>query len=335
MDNYGLVASPGEANHSGVGIGVGLRADAAGVHVNRVFHGGPAHLCGRVAVGDVLEEVGGLPVRGVNEAESALAGPLGSLVDVRIRHALSGDSVCLQLLRQDVDVDDRSPVDAAVGIGAALRVERSGVVVDKVLPGGAAFLAALPEGGLITKIDGTAVNTGHFHQNEISDMLRGEEGSRVALEFVPAYQGGRIDRTEVAFADLVRMHPVDVGALMRYRQAIAVRRAQHGLANAQGDYRQASAENSDWVGAITPTGVAAGRRARQGEDGAWSPAHGESASGSKAADIMLAAADLFLQRLDEQERRMMHRYDVLDSELEVLASSIQGLSALDPAGVRG
>ena len=49
MDNYGLVASPGEANHSGVGIGVGLRADAAGVHVNRVFHGGPAHLCGRVA----------------------------------------------------------------------------------------------------------------------------------------------------------------------------------------------------------------------------------------------------------------------------------------------
>ena len=87
MENYGLVASPGEANRSGVGIGVGLRADAAGVHVNRVFHGGPAHLCGRVAVGDVLEEVGGLPVRGVNEAESALAGPLGSIVDVAMQMA--------------------------------------------------------------------------------------------------------------------------------------------------------------------------------------------------------------------------------------------------------
>ena len=46
MDNYGLVASPGEANHSGVGIGVGLRADAVRVHVNRVIHGVAAHLCG-------------------------------------------------------------------------------------------------------------------------------------------------------------------------------------------------------------------------------------------------------------------------------------------------
>ena len=108
--------------------------------------------------------------------------------------------VDVKLMRQDVDISDS--VEEAVGIAAALRVVRDGVAVDRVMDGGPAWLGALQEGWLITSIDGAKV-TGHFHSNEISDMIRGPEGSRVTLEVVPVDATGYHDRSKIEFVDLV------------------------------------------------------------------------------------------------------------------------------------
>ena len=66
-----------------------------------------------------------------DEAEGLLMGPLGTLVVCRVRQGgAGGDSANVPLIRQDVDVDDSAA--SAVGIAAALRVVREGVLVDKV-----------------------------------------------------------------------------------------------------------------------------------------------------------------------------------------------------------
>lgn len=66
-----------------------------------------------------------------DEAEGQLIGPLGTLTVCRVRHGgAGGDSANVPLIRQDVDVDDCAA--SAVGIAAALRVVREGVLVDKV-----------------------------------------------------------------------------------------------------------------------------------------------------------------------------------------------------------
>ena len=113
-----------------VGVGVALAQDTFGVFVREVYHGGPAHLSGQIASLDYLESVDGVPVVGAAEAQDRLLGPLGTVVVARVRQGAGGDSANVPLLRQDVDVGDGA--GGAVGIAAALRVVRDGVLVDKV-----------------------------------------------------------------------------------------------------------------------------------------------------------------------------------------------------------
>jgi len=212
-----------------VGVGVALRQDAFGVYVHRVLHGGPAHLSGKIANGDYMEEVGGTQILNVAEASAHLNGPLSSLVEIRVRQGGGGDSSAVYLLRQDVDAGE--VLDDTVGIAAALRVVRDGVTVDQVMPGGGAYICGMvQEGALIVAIDGAKV-TGHFHASEISDMIRGPEGSRVTLEVIGEGTSGIgpgpiYDRSKIEFVDVVRMPPVDVSALTRYREALARQIAQ-------------------------------------------------------------------------------------------------------------
>ena len=203
----GLVASPSAVDgRHGLEIGVVLHSDAHGVFVHRVLHGGPAHLSGKIATGDYVEEVDRKRVYSAQDAADCLRTPLGTPIEIRLRQGGSGDSSYVYLLRQDVEVES-DVIDQSVGISAALRVVKEGVAVDKVMPGGAADLSGiLREGCLITGIDGAKV-TGNFHQNEIAVMIRGPEGSRVTLEFVPDFTGGhpRFDRLQ--FVDLVTPWP--------------------------------------------------------------------------------------------------------------------------------
>jgi len=120
----------------------------------------------------------------------------------RLRQGGGGDSTQLHLLRQDIWRTDGS--EDAVGIAAALRVVRDGVSVDSVIPGGPAFLSGgIQPDHLITAIDGAKV-TGHFHANEITDMIRGQEGSRLTIECLSAeFTGPPLDRSKLEFVDLV------------------------------------------------------------------------------------------------------------------------------------
>ena len=93
--------------------------------------------------------------------------------------------------------------DESVGIAAALRVVRDGVIVDRLMAGGPAYISGkLKEGCLITAIDGAKV-TSHFHSNEISDMLRGPEGTRISLQVINPDQSGYHNRTKIEYVDLV------------------------------------------------------------------------------------------------------------------------------------
>ena len=58
------------------------------------------------------------------------------------------------------------------------------------------------EGSLITAIGGAKV-TSHFHSDEISEMIRGEEGTRLSIEVVPPDPSGRHNRAKIQFVDLV------------------------------------------------------------------------------------------------------------------------------------
>ena len=97
----------------------------------QVYHGGPAHLSGQIASFDYLESVDGAPVVSAAAAQDLLLGPLGTVVVVRVRQGAGGDSANVQLLRQDVHVGNFHS-GGLVGIAAALRVVRDGVLVDKV-----------------------------------------------------------------------------------------------------------------------------------------------------------------------------------------------------------
>lgn len=167
----------------------------------QVYYAGPAHLSGSIAIGDYIECIDGTPVINENEASRLLRGPVGSVVEVRVRQGGGGDSTNLQLLRKDVRRTDSS--GEAIGIAAALRVMRDGVSVDTVIAGGPAYICGtIQPGHLITAIDGTKV-TGHFHSNEITDMIRGQEGSRLTIECVPSSCAPPPDRSKLEFVDLV------------------------------------------------------------------------------------------------------------------------------------
>jgi hypothetical protein len=134
-----------------------------------------------------------------------------------------------------------------------------------VIPGGPADLSgAVHEGSLITAIGGAKV-TSHFHSDEISEMIRGEEGTRLSIEVVPPDPSGRHNRAKIQFVDLVlgprtlffrflarrvpylrhpysfshaarlseqvRMRVVDGGALSRYRDAVSRQVNQQGHTN--------------------------------------------------------------------------------------------------------
>jgi len=139
----------------------------------------------------------------------------------------------------------------------------------QVIPGGPADLSgAVHEGSLITAIGGAKV-TSHFHSDEISEMIRGEEGTRLSIEVVPPDPSGRHNRAKIQFVDLVlgprtlfsccracivraafrtcalpyhlfsparlseqvRMRVVDGGALARYRDAVSRQVNQQGHNN--------------------------------------------------------------------------------------------------------
>jgi len=188
-----------------VGIGVELSQDAFGVFVQQVYRAGPAHFSGAIAVGDYVEDVDGQAIINEHEASRRLSGAAGTIVEVRVRQGGGGDSTNVYLLRQDVNRERTDGDEGKVGIAAALRVVRDGVVVDTVIPGGPAFLSgAVHEGYLITAIDGAKI-TGNFHSNEISDIIRGKEGTRLTIECIAAERRGRPrDRTNLKFVDLVR-----------------------------------------------------------------------------------------------------------------------------------
>jgi|SouAtlMetagenome_1021521.scaffolds.fasta_scaffold77355_2 S1-C subfamily serine protease len=87
----------------------------------------------------------------------------------------------------------------------------------QVMPGGPAYLSgAVHVGSLITAIDGAKV-TSHFISDEISEMIRGSEGTRLSLEVLPPDSAGRHDRAKIQFVDLVLSPspspPTCVGAL--------------------------------------------------------------------------------------------------------------------------
>ena len=233
-----------------------------------MYHGGPAHLSGSIAIGDYIECIGNAPVINEHEATRCLSGPVGTVVEVRLRQGGGGDSTQLHLLRQDIWRTDGSG-DAVVGIAAALRVVRDGVSVDSVIPGGPAFLSGgIQPDHLITAIDGAKV-TGHFHAHEITDMIRGQEGSRLTLECLSsAFTGPPLDRSKLEFVDLVsfmrvsnadstyptclralqvRMRVVDVQLLREYRESLAreVDSASSGMSSMQGAFPSPSRTRQD------------------------------------------------------------------------------------------
>ena len=55
--------------------------DTNSIHA-QVYHGGPAHLSGKIASGDYIEAVHNTPVISVEKAHELLNGPLGTLVEV-------------------------------------------------------------------------------------------------------------------------------------------------------------------------------------------------------------------------------------------------------------
>eukprot|EP00961_Rhodomonas_salina_P294268 3934423-Rhodomonas_salina.4 len=197
------------------GIGCRVVQHGAEVLVQQIQPNGSAHLSGKIAVGDFVEEVDGERVEDVEHARELIAGESDSLIVVKIRRGglAGGDIEAVQMLRQDGVPGDANSEEDMIGIAvaspvvlrfdAALHLIKVGVHVDQVIPGQLRDLSVrcpvltqhvVPPGGpawcsgmiragtIVTAIDGVNVVGGHLHPSEITAMIRGALGTRVTLE---------------------------------------------------------------------------------------------------------------------------------------------------------
>jgi len=162
-----------------------------------------------------LDEIDSSPVQDLASAQSLLSGPEDSLVSLKVRHGTMRklDVQEVHLIRK-VQLKPSEGSGDLFGISASLCVVREGVRVDKVMPGGAAWISGqVDEDFVIVAIDGNKVTGGYFHSDEIATMIKGPEGTRVSIEgFSPA--------GEERSVGLVRMPPVNPRVIDKYRKQL-------------------------------------------------------------------------------------------------------------------
>ena len=115
------------------GIGCILTEINDNIVVKKIMHGGPAHLCGRIGVGDVVLQMDDIPIVSLQTAIQIVSGKgSGSLITLLIRRVSDRRTELVKLVRQDVTLQI-SDEPSNFGISAALNVVNHGVRVDQVL----------------------------------------------------------------------------------------------------------------------------------------------------------------------------------------------------------
>jgi hypothetical protein len=164
------------------GIGCSLAHDVVTghVYVAGMRAGGPAALCGRMAVGDVLREVEGVAMVDMEAAAAQLVGAVGTCVWVGLEYA--GRRQRVLMVRQPAAGAGAERLEGEAGIGLQLGWVHGSIAVAAVVEGGAAACGGyVREGDEILAVDGRRVGPG-TDPRVVADWLRGPPGSRVVLE---------------------------------------------------------------------------------------------------------------------------------------------------------
>ena len=118
-----------------VSIGCVVSESRKSLIISQVTHGGPAHLSGRIAVGDAIFEIDHEPIKSLNETLNQLSAlPTGTLLTLTYRR-------CNDEKTEHVSVLSKAPVRGELpgahdtkpcGISVAINVMPQGVLVEQV-----------------------------------------------------------------------------------------------------------------------------------------------------------------------------------------------------------
>ena len=158
-------ASSRAPSSSSVRRGVGLQLSAK-LEVISLVPGGAGAMSGAIQPGDVLLEIDGAGVQGMQLApvRALLQGPPGSNTVLTLR--------CKQTARDKEVTLVRGQAQA--GVGMVLRRNDGKLSVHRVEPGGAAHEGGVVVGDVVEYIDGQSVRGKTVH--EVVPMIVGEEG---------------------------------------------------------------------------------------------------------------------------------------------------------------
>jgi len=312
-------------------IGLILGADRAGVFVRRITHDSPAHFSGRIAVGDYIEEIDSVHVQDLSSAQSLLSGSEDSLVSLRVRYGVmrKWDVQEVHLLRK-VQLRTSEGSADVFGISASLCVVREGVRVDKVMPGGPAWLCGqVEEDFIIVAIDGNKVTGGYFHSDEIAAMIKGPEGTRVNLE-------GYSRVGEERSVGLVRMPPVNPRVIDKYRRQLNDKLEAAAYDQTRGQASEETTWGMQTPGALTPAYVSSTPKPVR----ASRLAESESLMGKELSSVLLSTEDPpkmgklakslsdFENWLNEEESECASRFKSLQVKMETIAQQLENLGTL-------
>jgi len=163
-------ASSRAPSSSSMRRGVGLQLSAK-LEVISLVPGGAGAMSGAIQPGDVLLEIDGAGVQGMQLApvRALLQGPPGSNTVLTLR--------CKQTARDKEVTLVRGQAQA--GVGMVLRRNDGKLSVHRVEPGGAAHEGGVVVGDVVEYIDGQSVRGKTVH--EVVPMIVGEEGSLLTL----------------------------------------------------------------------------------------------------------------------------------------------------------